>query len=308
MIHSAIKIRPDVAKAIAQHRPVVALESTIISHGMPYPENVATALECERIIESEGAIPATIAILDGVITVGLTKSEIDLLGRIGHQAIKVSRRDIPFLVSQKQTGSLTVAATMIACEMAGIRIFATGGIGGVHRFAETTFDISADLQELAKTNVCVISAGMKAILDLPKTMEYLETMGVPVVGYQTSVLPAFYTRESNIALEHRLDTPEAIAKMLHAKWSLDLQGGVVVANPIPEADSFPAEEIETAIRQATSELFAKGISGKQTTPFLLQRIAELTEHQSLDSNISLVWNNCRLGAKIAVAYVKEERR
>ncbi|MDP2426291.1 MAG: pseudouridine-5'-phosphate glycosidase [Candidatus Izemoplasmatales bacterium] len=301
-----IAISPSVQHALSHKLAVVALESTIISHGMPYPENVHTALECERIIRDLGAIPATIAIMDGILTIGLTSDQIDTLGRTGQEALKVSRRDIPYAISKKRTGALTVAGTMIACQMAGISVFATGGIGGVHRHAETTFDISADLEELANTNVCVVSAGMKSILDLPKTMEYLETKGVPVIGYGTDVLPAFYTRNSPYPLEYRFDSASEIARFLSIKWKLGLQGGVVVANPIPEEFSFPEEQIEEAIQQATIDMENFQISGKKATPFLLERISQLTKGKSLQSNIALVYSNCRLAAQIALELCKED--
>ena len=301
-----IAISPSVQHALDHRLAVVALESTIISHGMPYPENVQTALECERIIRELGAIPATIAIMDGILTIGLNKDQIDTLGRTGQSALKVSRRDIPYAISKKSTGALTVAGTMIACQMAGISVFATGGIGGVHRHAETTFDISADLEELANTNVCVVSAGMKSILDLPKTMEYLETKGVPVIGYGTDVLPAFYTRRSPYSLEYRFDSASEIAHFLSIKWKLGLQGGVVVANPIPEEFSFPEEQIEKAIQQATLDMENHQISGKKATPFLLERISQITKGKSLQSNIALVYSNCRLAAQIALELCKED--
>lgn len=305
MISSMVNIHPEVASALNQKKPVVALESTIISHGMPYPENAATARRCEQAVRSEGAVPATIAILDGVLHIGLTDAQIERLAKEGLHVWKASRRDLPYLMSQKKSGSLTVAATMIACELAGIRVFATGGIGGVHRGAETTFDVSADLLELAQSNVCVVCAGMKSILDLPKTMEVLETHGVPVVGFRTDELPAFYTRRSGIRLEQRLDSAEAIAKLLRAKWALNLKGGVVVANPIPEEHSYPQEAIDAAIRQAVKNAEERGVSGKDTTPFLLSEIAKITGGGSLQSNIALVLNNCKLAANIAVAYAKE---
>lgn len=301
----ALKIHPDVLAALRENKPVVALESTIISHGMPYPENAETARRCEQAVRERCAVPATIAILDGVLHVGLSDEQIERLAKEGLSVWKASRRDLPYLISQKKSGSLTVAATMIACGLAGIRVFATGGIGGVHRGAETTFDISADLLELAQTDVCVVCAGMKSILDLPKTMEVLETHGVPVIGYQTDELPAFYTRTSGIRLEQRLDSAQDIAKLLKAKWDLDLKGGVVVANPIPEAYSYPQKEIDQAIAAAVQKAEAQGVAGKETTPFLLAEIARSTKGKSLQANIALVLNNCRLAADIAVAYVKE---
>jgi pseudouridine-5'-phosphate glycosidase len=301
----ALKIHPDVLEALRENKPVVALESTIISHGMPYPENAETARRCEQAVRERGAVPATIAILDGVLHVGLSDDEIERLAKEGLSVWKASRRDLPYLISQKKSGSLTVAATMIACGLAGIRVFATGGIGGVHRGAETTFDVSADLLELAQTDVCVVCAGMKSILDLPKTMEVLETHGVPVVGYQTAELPAFYTRTSGIKLEQRLDSAADIAKLLKAKWDLNLKGGVVVANPIPEAFSYPQEAIDQAIAAAVRKAEDQGIAGKETTPFLLAEIARSTKGKSLQANIALVLNNCRLAADIAVAYAME---
>ena len=305
MIAKALKIHPDVMTAIREKRPVVALESTIISHGMPYPENAATARRCEQAVRERGATPATIAILDGVLHVGLADEQIERLAKEGLSVWKASRRDLPYLISQKKSGSLTVAATMIACGLAGIRVFATGGIGGVHRGAETTFDVSADLLELAQTDVCVVCAGMKSILDLEKTMEVLETHGVPVVGYRTDLLPAFYTRTSDIRLEQRLDSAQDIARLLKAKWDLGLKGGVVVANPIPEEYSYPQEEIDLAIQEAVKKAALQGIAGKETTPFLLSEIARSTKGKSLQANIALVLNNCRLAADIAVAYGKE---
>jgi len=295
-----------VKKAIKKHMPIVALESTIISHGMPYPQNVETALICERVIRENGAIPATIAILDGVVTIGLSITELEQLGTKNKEVMKVSRRDFAYAINEKKTGALTVSGTMIAAKMAGIRFFATGGIGGVHRNAEKTFDISADLEELARTDVCVVAAGAKAILDLDKTMEYLETKGVPVIGYQTDKLPAFYTRESDLDVNFRFDTPEAIAKYLLTKDELGMQGGVFVANPIPESFSFPKELIDEVIAKAIVEAEEKGIKGKDTTPFLLKRITELTGGRSLEANRRLVYNNCELAARIAVAFSKLE--
>lgn len=301
-MRNTLIISEDVRLALKEKRPVVALESTIISHGMPYPENVKTALEVESILKKEGVTPATIAIIEGNLRVGLSASEIDYLGRLGTKAIKTSRRDIPYLVSQKLDGATTVAATMFIASLAGIAIFATGGIGGVHRDAQQTFDISADLDELAQTPVAVICAGAKSILDLGLTLEYLETKGVPVIGYQTSTLPAFYTRESEFPVPIRLDNPQDIASLLNAKWSVGLLGGVVIANPIPLAYSIPKKSIDLVIDRALLEMKQKTITGKDTTPFLLAKIKEITEGKSLESNIQLVYNNVRLAAQIAREY------
>jgi pseudouridine-5'-phosphate glycosidase len=294
-----LDISPEVSEALEKGLPVVALESTIISHGMPYPENVNTALEVERIIREKGAIPATIAILEGRLKVGLSKDEIDLLGKIGLEAVKTSRRDLPFIISKKLTGATTVASTMIIASFAGIRVFATGGIGGVHRGAETTFDISADLQELANTNVAVICAGAKSILDIGLTLEYLETNGVPVVGYQTDELPAFYTRKSGFKVDYKADTPKDIALALKVKWELGLNGGMVIANPIPEEYSMDHKLISDVIENALIEAEKNNIKGKESTPFLLAKVKELTEGKSLESNIQLVYNNARLAAEIS---------
>lgn len=295
-----IKINPIIADAIKNNKPVVALESTIISHGMPYPENVETAIKAESVVRDNGALPATIAILDGVMTVGLTHEEIEKLGKLGQNAAKVSTRDIPYIVSKKLNGATTVSATSRIASLAGIKVFATGGIGGVHRKAEVTMDISADLEELAETNIAVVCAGCKSILDLPKTMEYLETKRVEVIGYKTNYLPAFYSEKSNSYVNHRLDTPEEIANLLAVKWGLDLKGGVLVTNPIPSEYSMDSEIIDKAINDALSEMDKLGISGNKTTPYLLAKICELTGGDSLDSNIKLVFNNCKLASQIAV--------
>jgi len=294
-----LSITDEVKTALATGQPVVALESTIISHGMPYPQNVETALQVEQAIRDQGAIPATIAILDGQLKAGLDKSAIEQLGQLGTKVTKASRRDLPFLISQKKPGATTVAATMIIAKMAGIRVFATGGIGGVHRGAEESFDISADLQELANTNVAVVSAGVKSILDLGLTLEYLETHGVAVIGYKTDEFPAFYTRKSGYIVDYRINSPEKIAECLNAKWLMGLNGGVIIANPIPEADSMDADYMTNIINQAIAESIKLGIKGKDTTPFLLAKIKELTEGESLVSNIALVLNNARLAAQIA---------
>ncbi|MES2295728.1 MAG: pseudouridine-5'-phosphate glycosidase [Pseudomonadota bacterium] len=291
---------PEVASARAAGRPVVALESTIISHGMPYPQNVHTAREVEQIIRDGGAVPATIAILDGKICIGLSDEQLELLGTSG-DAMKVSRRDLPFVLAQRRLGATTVAATMICAQLAGIGVFVTGGIGGVHRGAETSFDISADLQELAQTNVAVVCAGVKSILDIGLTLEYLETHGVPVVSVGQDGFPAFFTRESGFKADFRLDDAAELAAFIHAKWQLGLRGGVVVANPVPLDAAMPKQEIDSMTEQALAEANFKGISGKAVTPFLLGRIKELTGGRSLATNIALVKHNAVVGAKLACA-------
>ena len=296
-----LDIHPDVAAAIAAGKPVVALESTIISHGMPWPQNAETAKKVEKIIRDNGAVPATIAIIDGRLKAGLSDEEIDTLAKAGLSVTKCSRRDLPFVIAQKQHGATTVAATMIIAAMAGIKVFATGGIGGVHRGAQQTFDISADLQELAKTSVAVVCAGAKSILDLALTREYLETQGVPVLGYKTDTLPAFYTRESDQTVDYNLQSANDIANFLKAKWEMQLHGGVIIANPIPEEFAMDKAAIDSAINQALAEMKEQGVAGKESTPFLLARVAELTGGDSLASNIQLVFNNARLAAKIAIA-------
>ncbi|HPB79148.1 MAG TPA: pseudouridine-5'-phosphate glycosidase [Sedimentibacter sp.] len=303
MMKKYLDINPEVKTALEQGKPVVALESTIISHGMPYPKNVETALNVEKIIRDKGAVPATIAILSGKLKVGLTEEEIEYLGK-APKVIKASRRDIPYIVSKKLDGATTVASTMIVASLAGIKVFATGGIGGVHRGATETFDISADLEELANTNVAVVCAGAKSILDIGLTLEYLETHGVPVVGYQTEEMPAFYTRKSGYKVDYKLDTPEEIAKMLKAKWDLGLKGGMVVANPIEEQYQMDYDIITDAINKAVKQADENGIKGKDTTPFLLAKVKEITGGDSLESNIMLVYNNASLGAKIAVELSK----
>ncbi|WP_391487004.1 pseudouridine-5'-phosphate glycosidase [Leclercia tamurae] len=297
-----LQISPEVQDALNNNKPIVALESTIISHGMPFPQNAQTALEVEDAIRQQGVIPATIAIIGGVMKVGLSKEEIELLGREGHAVTKVSRRDLPFVVAAGINGATTVASTMIIAAIAGIKIFATGGIGGVHRGAEHTFDISADLQELAKTNVAVVCAGAKSILDLGLTTEYLETNGVPLIGYQTQSLPAFFCRTSPFEVSIRLDNAEAIARAMAVKWQTGLNGGLVIANPIPEQFAMAEETINAAIDQAVREAEEQGVTGKASTPFLLARVAELTGGDSLKSNIQLVFNNARLACDIAKAY------
>lgn len=304
MNHPYLDIHPDVAAALATGSAVVALESTIISHGMPYPQNVVTALQVEAEVRAHGATPATVAIIRGRLKAGLTTEDIEHLGQASRSVVKVSRRDIPFTVASGATGATTVASTMIVAAMAGIHVFATGGIGGVHRGAERSFDVSSDLQELAITPVAVICAGAKSILDLKLTLEYLETHGVPVVGYQTDTLPAFFTRDSDCKVDYPLNSALAIAQAMHAKWAMGLRGGMVVANPIPHAFALPRNVIDPAIAQALREAQEQGIEGKESTPFLLARVNELTGGDSLASNIQLVLNNARLAAAIAVEYAK----
>ena len=299
-----LDIAPEVAKALAEGRPVVALESTIISHGMPYPQNVETALAVEQVIRDNGAVPATIAMIGGRLKAGLSAEEIEYLGKAGEKVIKASRRDLAVLVSKKSDGATTVATTMMIAAMAGIGVFATGGIGGVHRGAETTMDISADLEELAATPVMVVCAGAKSILDLGLTLEYLETKGVPVIGYGTAELPAFYTRESGFGVDYRMDTPDEIADAFRVKRELGLSGGMLVTNPIPKEYSMEKGVIDAAINQAVAEAEALGIRGKATTPFLLAKIKELTGGDSLASNIELVKNNAALAAQVACALCK----
>lgn len=293
-----IRVKEEALQALKENRPVVALESTIISHGMPYPRNVETALEVERIIREHGAVPCTIGIIDGEGVVGMTPEEIEEFGKRKGIA-KVSRRDLPIIMAEKKWGATTVATTMILAAAAGIEVFVTGGIGGVHRGAQQTFDISADLQELAKTNVTVVSAGAKAILDLPLTMEVLETLGVPVLGYQTEELPAFYTRKSGLKVDYAIKDTKDAAKIIKAKRDLKLDGGILITNPIPEEYSMDPEVINKAIDEAVKEMDAQGIKGKDCTPYLLAKIAEITGGSSLDSNIQLVYNNAAIGAEIA---------
>ena len=293
----------EVRAARAAGKPIVALESTIISHGMPYPQNVQTAREVEQIIRDGGATPATIALIDGKICVGLSDAQLEQLGNT-EGVLKVSRRDLPYVLSQKKLGATTVAATMICADLADIRVFVTGGIGGVHRGAQTSFDISADLQELAHTSVAVVCAGAKSILDLPLTLEYLETHGVPVVSVGQAQFPAFFTRESGLNADFQLDDAVALADFISTKWQLGLSGGVVVANPVPEAHAMPKAEIDAMTEQALREADEQGVCGKAVTPFLLARIKQLTEGRSLDTNIALVKNNAVLGAELAVELAK----
>lgn len=299
-----IKIAEEVKKALAEGKAVVALESTIISHGMPYPQNVETALRVEEEVRKNGAVPATIAIIDGVPTVGCNREEIEKLGKAGLTVTKVSRRDIPIVIAKGLNGATTVASTMILAEKAGVKIFATGGIGGVHRGAEKTMDVSADLDELSKTNVTVVCAGAKSILDLNLTMEYLETKGVAVIGYGTDELPAFFTRESGIKVGYRMDTPKEIAESMKAKEDMGLEGGMLVTNPIPEEYSMDVEVIGEAIDKAVKEAEVLGVKGKDITPFLLDKIQKITGGDSLESNIQLVLNNARLASQIAVELSK----
>ena len=304
MTNPYLDIQPEVAQALAQGRPVVALESTIISHGMPYPQNVATALRVEAEVRAHGAVPATIAIVDGRLKAGLTAQQIERLGQLGPQVAKVSRRDIAFVVAAAGSGATTVAATMLIAAMAGIRVFATGGIGGVHRGAQQSFDVSADLQELARSPVAVVCAGAKSILDLGLTLEYLETHGVAVVGYRTATLPAFFTVDSAFPVDYRLDSAAEIARAMFVKWSMGLAGGLVVANPVPAEHAMPRERVDAAITQALQEAAAQHVGGKAATPFLLERVNLLTGGDSLVTNIALVLNNARLASDIAVQYAR----
>ena len=302
ILNKYLDINPEVAEALAAGKPVVALESTIISHGMPYPQNVETALNVERIIRENGAVPATIAIIGGRLKAGLTAEEIEYFGKKGLEITKASRRDLAVLCARGEDGATTVTTTMIIAHMAGIKIFATGGIGGVHRGAETTMDISADLEELGQTPVMVVCAGAKSILDLGLTLEYLETKGVPVIGFGTKELPAFYTRQSGFQVDYRIDTVEELAAAFKAQNELGMKGGMLVTNPIPEEYAMPLDTITAAIDQAIAECEAKGIHGKETTPFLLARVAELTGGNSLASNIQLVYNNAKVAAQTAAVY------
>ncbi|MBP3816450.1 MAG: pseudouridine-5'-phosphate glycosidase [Firmicutes bacterium] len=299
-----IKINPEVKEALENNRPVVALESTIISHGMPYPQNVETAYKVEEIVRENGGVPATIGIIDGVGIVGMNKEEIEAFGKRGPEITKVSRRDLATIMAEGLWGATTVATTMILAKLAGVEFFVTGGIGGVHRGAEETFDVSADLEELGRTNVTVICAGAKAILDLPKTLEVLETKGVPVLGYGTNELPAFYTRTSGLKVDYNLKDPETAARIISMKRELGLDGGVLITNPIPEEESMDEAEINGVIDKAIKEMDERGIKGKDCTPFLLAKVAEITEGKSLDANIKLVFNNAKVGTEIAKAYCK----
>lgn len=296
-----IEFHPNVQEALIHNKPIVALESTIISHGMPFPQNLETAIQLETEIKNSGAVPATIALMNGKIKIGLTLSEMELLAKEGSKVYKTSRRDMAYVLSKKITGATTVAATMIAAKMAGIKIFATGGIGGVHRGASETFDISADLQELAKTDVTVVCAGVKSILDIGSTLEYLETMGVPVIGYKTDEMPAFYSRKSGFKVDFNMKSAQEIAHFLQVKEQINLQQGVLITQPVPEEYDMDKTLIDNAIEQALTEQRQKGIKGKESTPFLLSRVKELTGAESLSANIALVKNNAKLAAEIAVA-------
>lgn len=298
MLEKYLHIHPEVKKALSEGQPVVALESTIISHGMPYPKNVEMAKNVSKIIRDNGAIPATIAIIDGILKVGLTSEEIEFLGT-SKNVLKASRRDLPFIISKKLNGATTVATTMILANLAGIKVFATGGIGGVHRGAQETFDISADLQELANTNVAVVCAGAKSILDIGLTLEYLETNGVPVVGFGTEEFPAFYTRKSGFVVDYKVDSSMEVASALKAKWDLDLKGGMVIGNPIPESFEMDYDTINNAIETSLKEADENNITGKKVTPFLLDKVKTITAGKSLEANIELVYNNAKVAAQIA---------
>jgi pseudouridylate synthase len=301
-MNDLLDLADEVAAASREKRAIVALESTIVAHGMPWPQNLETALAAEEAVRALGAVPATIAIVDGRLKAGLSRDELVRFADEGSRVAKASRRDIPLLVARGASGATTVAATMIIAAMAGIRVFATGGIGGVHRGAAASFDISADLQELARTSVAVVCAGAKSILDLGLTLEYLETHGIPVIGYCTDRLPAFFSADSGFGIDVRLDRPDEIARVMHAKWSLGLHGGIVVANPIPGQFAVPRERIDAAVAQAVAEAGTQRITGKALTPFLLARVNALTGGESLRSNVELVLNNARLGSEVAVAY------
>lgn len=302
-MNAYLEIQPEIKEALAAGKPVVALESTIISHGMPYPQNVETAIAVEETVRATGAIPATIAIMQGKCQVGLTADQLNYFGK-AKNVWKVSLRDMPYVISQQLVGATTVAATMRIASMAGIRVFATGGIGGVHRGAETSMDISADLTEMAQTSVAIVSAGVKSILDIGLTLEYLETMGIPVVTYGQAEFPSFYSRKSGYTSPLELDSADAIANLLHAKWKMGLNGSVLIANPVPEAQEIAAEEMEVHIKKALAAATRKDIRGKEVTPFLLKYIAEHTAGESLEANIALIRHNAKVGGELAVAYSK----
>lgn len=301
MLKDYLELSPEVQYALQNNLPIVALESTIISHGMPYPKNVETALRVEETVKKEGAIPATIAILDGKMKAGLTNSEIEKLGKLGQEVNKISRRDMPFILAKRMNGATTVASTMMIAALTGIKIFATGGIGGVHRGAEISMDISADLQELAKTDVAVVCAGAKSILDLPLTLEYLETMGVPIVGWKTEEFPAFFTRKSGLKVDYRMDSFDELANALKIKWNMGWNGGMLIANPIPEEFEVEFSHIEKVVQEAIQIGNKQLIKGKEVTPFLLSKIEELTKGESLAANIQLVLNNAKVAANLAKA-------
>lgn len=298
MLKKYVEYSDEVKKAMEEGKPVVALESTIISHGMPYPQNIETAKACEEIIRENGAVPATTAIIGGKIKIGLSDEELEFMAT-SKDIIKASRRDFAYIVSQGLNGATTVASTIIASRLAGIKIFVTGGLGGVHRHAEVTFDISRDLEELAANDIMIVCAGCKSILDIGLTLEYLETKGVPVFGYQTDYMPAFFTRKSEFKVDYNIKNPKEAAEAAKAQWELGIQGGILLTNPIPESDSMDEEKINTAIEKALVEAEEKGIHGKETTPFLLSKVLEVTEGKSLEANIALVKNNARLGAEVA---------
>jgi len=302
-----LRISEEVQTALAEGKPVVALETTLIAFGLPHPHNLQTAIDMQNIIRREGAVPATIGLLDGMIQVGLTEQEIERFAT-GSSVSKTSRRDIPYLLANRTMGATTISGTMIAAQLAGIPVFATGGLGGVHREGEISWDVSADLIEMSRTKVAVVSSGAKAILDLTRTLEYLETFGVPVVGYQSDYFASFYSRQSGLLADIRLDTPNEIAAVMDAKWRLGLSGGILVANPVPAENEIPFEEINVYIEQAVAEAARDGITGKDVTPYLLRRINELTEGRSLSTNLALVRNNARVGAQIAVAYAKLQEK
>lgn len=303
-LNQYMDIRPDVQEALKNNAPLVALESTIISHGMPYPQNVEMARKVESIIRQGGAIPATMAIINGRLKIGLTDDEIEYLAQ-SKDVVKASRRDLPSIIAMKKDGATTVASTMILADLAGIKVFVTGGIGGVHRGAETTMDISADLEELAQTNVAVVCAGAKSILDIGLTLEYLETKGVPIIGMETDDFPAFYTQTSGYPVDYRADSASDVANTMAAKWDIGLKGGIVLANPIPKAYALDEKLISEAIENALQEAKEQGISGKATTPFLLSKVKEKTSGKSLEANLELVYNNARVGAAVAVEYSKK---
>lgn len=302
-----LRISEEVQTALAEGKPVVALETTLIAFGLPHPHNLQTAIDMQSIIRREGAVPATIGLLDGLIQVGLTEEEIERFAA-GSSVSKTSRRDIPYLLANRTMGATTISGTMIAAQLAGIPVFATGGLGGVHREGEISWDVSADLIEMSRTKVAVVSSGAKAILDLTRTLEYLETFGVPVIGYQSEYFASFYSRQSGLLADIRLDTPNEIAAVMDAKWRLGLSGGILVANPVPAENEIPFGEINVYIEQAVGEAARDGIAGKDVTPYLLRRINELTEGRSLSTNMALVRNNARVGAQIAVAYAKLQEK
>jgi pseudouridine-5'-phosphate glycosidase len=306
-VNKYLSVLPEVREALRLGMPIVALESTIIAHGMPYPINVETAREVEDAVRKQGAVPATIAVMDGRVCVGLASQDLTTIGRAEH-VLKVSRRDLPIAIASKKIGATTVSATMFCAKIAGISVFATGGIGGVHRHGETTLDLSADIMELARTSVAVVCAGAKAILDIPRTLEVLETHGVPIVGFETDTFPAFYTRSSGLPVDIRLNDPNDIARLMSAKWGLGLEGGILITTPVPEHSAMDTTQIATIIEQAVAEAEQAGIRGKEVTPFLLRRVCEQTGGQSLEANRALVKNNAEVAATIAVAYAARQKQ